>query len=414
MRVLTTTLCYPLPNQPEQGVFVQRRATAVAARGAEVEVLVPRPWCPLLRRTQIPRGVAEPVPTRYVPMLSIPVLGWALDGLAFARVVEWHCRRAAAAGRPFDCIDAHFEYPDAVGAWLAGRRLGLPVVATIRGKIVSLSRRALRRLQITSMLRGVDARMAVSRSLAAWVRRLAGSDLPVDVIPNGINAGVFHPMDRDAARAALGWPAHHPHILAVGHQQFVKGFDRLLAAAPAILDAVPTARFVLVGSRRGERWFQRRLEQTVRRLTGCSRPNASSPAILFHDPVPPEALNRMYNAADVLVCPSRSEGWCNAIAEALAAGTPVVATDVGGNTEQVFSPDLGLIVPDGDISAMSEAVVASLRTRWDRVGIASAGASRSWNHVADEVTRVFTRVLSERRSDVTAPAAPMLHAGGRV
>lgn len=381
MRVLTTTMCYPTPDRPEQGVFVQRR-TAALARRHDVVVVSPRPWCPILRRNT-PR-VDQPA-VHYPRMFSIPVLGWATDGLAYARAL---CTQARRVG-PVDLVDAHFEYPDGVGACLAARRLGVPVVVTLRGKLVSLSAKAGRRAQIKAMLRRADALIAVSASLAALAREVAGRDLPIDVIPNGVDAGIFHPVDRAAARATLGWDAAARYVLCVGHYQRVKGFDRLLAAWPAVRAVVPGARLVLVGSHRGERGFHGQLQQLV-------ASGGIQNSVTMLGPTDPAVLNLMYAAADVSVNASRSEGWCNAIAEALAAGTPVVATEVGGNREQLRSPELGAIVPDGDVPALAAAITVALNREWDHPLIAAHSAARTWDQVAGEVTAVFERVLRAR------------------
>lgn len=386
MRVLTTTICYPTAAQPDQGVFIQRRAVAIATRtSTQVQVVAPRPWCPLLRRSQPVPDQGWPVPTTYPNMLSLPVLGWVADGLSFGRTLE---RYILANGGPsrFDLIDSHFVYPDGVGAWLAGRKLGIPVAVTVRGKIVSLSRRAIRRAQIARMLRGVDARIAVSRSLATWVHRVGGSDLDVDVIHNGMDTGTFCPTDRTQARAALGWSPNARYLLAVGHLQRVKGFDRIVSIMPELRARLGDVRLVLAGSTRGEWSFRYRLRRLIAACGGA-------PAVSFVGPVAPDRLNLLYNAADLFVNVSRSEGWNNAIAESLAAGTPVVAFDVGGNAEQICSPQLGRIVPDGDEPALADAVCESLDREWNRVLIAAHGGARTWDQVGREVRRVFDRVV---------------------
>lgn len=408
MNIVSTTLCYPTLTQPDRGVFVARRTAALAARdGVSVRVVSPRLFCPLLRRRDVAPAAGH-VPAERPRMFSVPVLGWGLDGLSYARTLE---RAIRTAGEPVDVIDAHFEYPDGVGAWLAGRRLGVSVVVTVRGKIVSLSRKALRRMQIAAMLRGVAARIAVSRSLADWVRRIGGQDLAVEVIPNGVDADVFHPIARDTARRILGWNQLARYILSVGHQQWVKGFDRLLECVPAIRAACPDARFVFVGSARGERWFRRRLATLA---ATCKAIAPGAKLVSFVPPVSPEELNRMYSAADVVVNSSRSEGWCNAISEALAVGTPVVATNVGGNAEQVCRDELGTIVPDGDHDALASAILTALDRRWDRDVIRAHGASRSWAQVAVETHAVLARVVAQahRTSETLEPAACWQPAGG--
>lgn len=384
MNIVTTTMCYPTPAHPDLGVFVQRR-TAALARLHAVQVVAPRPWCPLLRE-KVPAATNQPSPpVRNVKMFSVPVLGWATDAFAYGRALEREVRQLG----PVDLIDAHFEYPDGVGAWLAARRLGLPVVVTLRGKLVSLARARFRRARIQAMLRDADGLIAVSASLAALARELAGRDLRIDVIPNGVDAGVFHPVNRQTARATLGWDCGRRYVLCVGHYQRLKGFDRLVASWPQVLARAADAVLVLVGSRRGEHGFYEQLQQTVTRSGLNGR-------VFLLNSVYPRTLNLMFSAADLSVNASRSEGWCNAIAESLAAGTPVIATDVGGNREQLRSSDLGLVVPDDDPVALARAIVAGLERGWDRAKIAAQGQSRGWERVASEVAEVFERVAGRR------------------
>jgi len=406
VNILTTSLCYPTPAHADQGVFIQRRAEALACRpGVNLSVVSPQPWCPLLRRAGRIDDQDQPLPAAHPRMISIPVLGWAADGLACAEALLRTIARRRRLGWPLvDLIDAHFVYPDGVGAWLAGRRLDIPVVVTIRGKIIRLSRRAIRRMQIAAMLRGVDARIAVSRSLIRWIHNVAGGDLSVDVIPNGIRPQVHRLVDRQWARVALGWDPDTKYVLAVGHLQRLKGFDRLVAIMPALKSALGDVRLVLVGSRRGEWWFARSVHRMIEQ---CNR-RSGSPCIQFTGPVSSEQLNLLYNAADVTVNSSRIEGWNNAISESLAAGTPVVATDVGGNREQIRSSELGIIVPDGDAEALAAAVKSALLRPWNRPRIAAMGGNRTWATVAEEVQTVFDRVLAARTATGASTSLPVV------
>lgn len=393
MHVLTTSLCYPTPVHRDQGIFVQQRARALGnLPGEQVRVIAPQLSCPLLRPPARYPDTGYPIPVTYPRMFSMPVIGRLTDGWAYARaiqraILQW----SETPGIRFDIIDAHFVYPDGVGAWIAGRKLDLPVSVTVRGKIVALSRRTIRRLQIQKMLRGVQARIAVSASLAAWVHRVAGSDLHVDVIPNGIDIDQFHLIDQDDAREALGWDFDSHYVLAVGHLQYLKGFDRLADVWPDVRRRAGDVRLVLAGSVRGERRFAERLNRTVSAVNRAARARV----IDYVGTVPGGVLNVMYNAADFSVVASRSEGWCNAISESLAVGTPVVATDVGGNREQISSTELGRLVPDGDRRALTDAIVEALSARWNRVLISAHGSNRQWRHVAGEVREVFRRVLQQ-------------------
>lgn len=395
MRILTTSMCYPTATHPDQGIFVQRRSLALQQLpGVSLRVVSPQPWCPLFRST--PTGdLTGPLPACYPRMLSVPVLGWAIDGLSYARVLEREITSDIHHGRRPDVIDAHFEYPDGVGAWLAGNRCGIPVVVTVRGKIVSLSRKAIRRMQIARMLRGVTARIAVSQSLAEWTRRIGGSDLSVQVIPNGVDHAVFHPVPMEHARQKLQWDATARYVLAVGHQQYVKGFDRLLAAVRTVRESKPDVHFVFAGSTRGEKQFQ---SQLYRQLKECNAGAPSdSPVAQFVGAVSPHTLNQMYNAADLMVNVSRSEGWCNAINEALACGVPVLATDVGGNREQVNNPALGRIVSSPAPEPLAAAILEMLEADWNRAAISDLGSRRTWSQTALEAWAVLSAAARANR-----------------
>jgi len=106
-----------------------------------------------------------------------------------------------------------------------------------------------------------------------------------------------------------------------------------------------------------------------------------------------EQVAMMLNAADLFVLASRSEGWCNAIAEALACGCPVVATDVGGNREIVVDPSLGLLVNQQAGTELEPCIVDALSRSWDRARIAETGGKRTWQQVAEECVDVFNGVL---------------------
>jgi len=73
------------------------------------------------------------------------------------------------------------------------------------------------------MLRGVDARIAVSRSLVHWIHKVGGGDLDVEVIPNGIRPDIYRRVDQERARQILGWSPTARYVLGVGHLQHLKG-----------------------------------------------------------------------------------------------------------------------------------------------------------------------------------------------
>ncbi|HPF40758.1 MAG TPA: glycosyltransferase [Phycisphaerae bacterium] len=396
MAILSTTLCYPNPANPGNGAFVRRRLKEIHKR-LPVRVVAPLPHCPpIRRRPEIPAGDARAEPPVHWPaMFYIPGVLKSLDAYFYA-----DCLNAAidadlelAASR---LIDAHFVWPDGVGAWLVARQRRMPFVCTIRGKIVSQARFPSRRRKIADMLRDADRLIAVSQSLADVARDVADRDLEIAVIPNGVDTAIFQrtaPATQsrgfdESARIELGWSNDRPHIVAVGHLQRLKGFHRLIDAWPAVTRRHAGARLVLVGGPANEPAWERSLRQRATIVNAGHDPR--NPPITFAGRQPADQIARILNAADAFALTSDSEGWCNAIAEALACGCPVVATDVGGNREQLGNDIAsGRLVPLDDRDALVAAIDALLSDPPDRSEIARRGARRSWRQVGAECVDVY-------------------------
>lgn len=156
----------------------------------------------------------------------------------------------------------------------------------------------------------------------------------------------------------LRWPARKkreertggPVITTVGNLRRVKGHDVLLDAAAIVCRHMPGARFTIGGEVLEPEYFLS-LQQQIERL-------GLEAHVRFVGGV--RDLPEHLAGADLFVLPSRSEGFSNAIIEAMAASLPVVATDVGGNAEAVQSGRTGLIVPPEDAEALAQAMLTLL------------------------------------------------------
>ena len=290
-------------------------------------------------------------------------------------------------------IDAHFVYPDGVGAWRVARNMGIPFVCTIRGKLVSQIADPAKRRLIREMLRNADALIAVSQSLAELANEVAGRDLGIRVIPNGVDTQVFRIAED--ARTAYGSSEDARYVVSVGHLQELKGFHRLVEAWPEVRRRAGDVRLLLVGGPAGEPAYEHRLRRQIDSL-GLGPCEGPGGVVTLLGRRRPEEIAELLNAADLFVLASRSEGWNNAIVEALACGCPVVATNVGGNREIVNDPTLGSLVPSEDRAALTEAICQALAKDWDREAIAAVGGKRDWQQVALECVDVFKSVLTRR------------------
>ena len=135
-------------------------------------------------------------------------------------------------------------------------------------------------------------------------------------------------------------------ITTVGNIRRVKGHDVLIKAAATIVQNFPNVSFSIAGDVLEPDYFQE-LQSLVHDLDLSGR---------FHFLGSVNDLREHLSSADIFVLPSRSEGFSNAIVEAMAASLPVVATNVGGNAEAVIDGVTGFIVPSDEPAALSAAI----------------------------------------------------------
>jgi glycosyltransferase involved in cell wall biosynthesis len=238
----------------------------------------------------------------------------------------------------------------AAAARLSGRRPRPPVAATFHGVAHAEYRPAAR------LLRGADRVACVSADL---LDRLVAAGHPPDrltVIPNAV--GVAPPGDRAALDAELGL-GDAPLVAIVGRLVAQKAHEHFLAAMAELARAVPEARALVVGD------GPRRAE-----LEALAADRGLSGRVTFTGAR--RDARELIARADVLVFSSHWEGLSIAALEALAAGTPVVSTDVEGMRE-LLGGGAGRLVPPADPGALAAAVADVLRSPELRAEMGAAG-----------------------------------------
>jgi len=389
LRLLTFSTLYPNAAQPNHGVFVENRLRHLVATGAvTATVVAPVAWYPRglpgpaawTRRAAIPPQEQRHELTVYHPRYAvIPRIGMTLAPALLYRAALPAVRRLLAAGLAVDALDAHYLYPDGVAAVRLGRALGLPVVVTARGSdVTQLPDYAGPRRMINWAIRNANALIAVSAALGARLVELGAEPTRVTVLRNGVDLAQFRPPpDRAAARAALG--ATGPTLLSVGLLIPRKGHDRVIAALPRLPEAV---RLLVAG----EGPLAGELRALAARLGVAGR-------VRFLGAVPHAALAAVYGAADALVLASSREGWANVLLEAMACGTPVVASPIPGNDEVVTAPAAGLIARANTPEGLAAAVAALLAAPPARAATRAYAEAFGWDETSAGQLAVFRQVL---------------------
>jgi len=278
----------------------------------------------------------------------------------------------------FQLIDSHFVYPEGLAATLLGRTLGIPVVCSARGTDIEVyPSYSFIRPQIRWALRQAKGIIAVSASLKKRMVELGIPAEKIHVVGNGVDPSRFGQLDRATAREALGLPAAGPILLSVGSLHPYKGHHLLIAAVARIVPHYPNLKLYVLG----EGPARETLESQIRRENLQNH-------VFLRGSRPNEELKLWYNAADLSCLPSTREGWPNVLLEALGCGTPVLATRVGGVSEVITEPNVGLIV-EPDSASIAEGLEFALGKSWDRDSLVQFARRRTWEDVAREVEKVF-------------------------
>jgi len=382
LRILTFTSLYPNSLQPSFAVFVHQRTEHLSRlSGNSVQVVAPVPYFPLWiplghwqRIARIPgKEQLGELTVRHPRYLLVPKVSMRFHGRLMYGGCESLVRQLHARER-FDCIDAHFVYPDGFAACLLGKMLGVPVIVSARGTDLTLypSFRTIRPL-IEWTLDHAAGLIAVSASLKNEMLALGANRKKIRVIANGVDINRFQATDRGFARRQLGLSVDAQIVVSVGALLPVKGHDRLIAAIAAMKDQFPRLRAYIVG----EGSERARLESQIREAGIAER-------VFLVGSKPNDELQAWFNAADVSCLASSREGWPNVVSESIACGTAVVATNVGGVQEIISSPELGIVV-EPELSAIARGLADALRTHWNRDVMVEHAQQRTWETVAHEV-----------------------------
>lgn len=235
-------------------------------------------------------------------------------------------------------------------------------------------RRAVRNYLIHAPLLHVDRLIALSQHEAGLLAELGVDERRIVVIPNAVDlepfvqelgGGRLQSVSRRLPTQDAGFTpqAIRPMVLFIGQLVPRKGYDLLARAVPLVLAALPEARFVLVShNRRDEVELQRLLAE-----------GGVADRVELRGRVSEEEKLRLLRSAAVVAAPSRYEGFGIPLIEALAAGAPVVTTDVPAGNEVITHERTGLLTAYGDVPALAAAIVRLLRERELAQRMADAG-----------------------------------------
>lgn len=309
--------------------------------------------------------------------------GWLLHGSATQRAVRRRLLTQSCDVVNIHCVSSNGRY-----ALAAAQALRLPLVVSLHGELTGdednvYERSAQLRRTWTRLMRAAHAVTAPSRHTLEAAESALGEALGDrgHVIRNSVDLDVFHVPAGDASR--------EPLILAVGRLVNVKGFDVAVRALAQVQQAAPGVRLVIVGD--GP-------ERAA--LQGLAHACAAG-MVTFTGALGRGDVSDYMRRAAVCVVPSRNEALGLTALEAMACGTPVVASDVGGLPEVVSHGGTGLLVPPDDPEALAGALLDVLTapdaSRARATQALSQARRWSWGSCAGAYEDVYERAIRDRR-----------------
>jgi D-inositol-3-phosphate glycosyltransferase len=235
---------------------------------------------------------------------------------------------------------------------------------------------------------------------AELLRDYAAHPSRIATIPCGVDTDLFTPGDRAEARQRLGLD-DRPVLLWVGRMAPIKGLDTLLDTVARLREGGQDMRLLVVGGDADEptSGHEISLRHRIARLGLVD-------SVRFVGPQPQSVLPRYYAAADLTVLPSYYESFGMVALEAMACGSPVIASRVGGLITTIRDGVTGFLVRDGDVGALAERIeslVADPELRWrlGREGVRWAAQHR-WPCVAEAVCKEYASLESRATAHLDA------------
>jgi D-inositol-3-phosphate glycosyltransferase len=258
-----------------------------------------------------------------------------------------------------------------------------------------------RRAVETELMRASDALVASTLADRDDMVHLYGADpAKIAIVPPGVDLELFRPIPQAEARRALGQDPEHRMILFVGRMDPIKGLDTLVRAMALVVDADPRWRdnaclCVIGGDRTDD---PARMDAEMARIHALRVELGLGDVVNFLGPQPQDLLPLYYSAAQVVVVPSRYESFGMVALEAMACGTPVIASEVGGLSTLVRDGRTGFLVPDGNPQALADRLRpllgdSALRATLGSQGVATA-ESYTWPAIAERMEVVYDAVLT--------------------
>jgi glycosyltransferase involved in cell wall biosynthesis len=392
MEILYIPGLHPLPGNDSAGIFITNRLVSVKKAGIGFQCIVPvvqrdfftRAFLSLLKKGKSIKKWPASLTVNEIEFSFYPrKMNIYKRFFRYDQNSYWLYERIKniADGKKITLIHAHSVYPQGHIACFLSKELGVPYVVTAHGSDILILPKKYPEIKplILETLENANASIFVSEQLLRAAKSLGFSGINSSVIPNGVNINHFVPLNQKAIRNELGIAENHKVIGFVGSLIPVKRADSFYSIFSSIESEIPDIYFLIVG----DGLLKSRIEKQFRGKNN----------IKFVGRVSPKEVPYYINAMDLLILPSRSEGFACVTLEANACGVPVLGTRVGGIPEAVGEG--GRLVEDGPDfeKRFSKAAIDILKNAPFNRDLLRERAKRfSWDHTVQQEIEIYKRI----------------------
>jgi glycosyltransferase involved in cell wall biosynthesis len=393
MRVLIVTNLAPTIPNPNSGIFIVRRlqhyksfrvdfdAISLGLKDSKIVTAIKK----LLRRLSY-EPLEEHEGMKFKPVLINRNLRMVLMNKIsrsyFVKIADQFAKAIERLFdlREYDLIHAHGMYsvPAGLTAKILAEKYGKPFVVTLHGSDVNILMPHRKEIYV-DVLEKASATIFVSRALLERAKSMGFSGKNAVVIPNGYDETIFKPMDKKAVRKELGIHREgYKYVGFVGNLIPIKRADKLGEIFRLIAKEIPEMFFIIVG----DGPLRKKIEKETKGLN-----------IIFTGRLPQKDVAKYMNAMDVMVLPSREEGFGAVVIEAQACGTCVIGSSNGGIPEAIGFPKC--VVEEGDQfeERFAKRVVEVLKEGYDVNRILERVKGFTWRNTVFAEIRVYRNIL---------------------
>jgi D-inositol-3-phosphate glycosyltransferase len=313
-------------------------------------------------------------------------------------LTEGFLRFQEREGIRYDLVHSHYWLSAHVGQ-LLGSSCGIPQIATFHtlGAVKNRARPEEKEPELRISTERESAQAAdrlisfTEEERDDLVNLYGASRDRILVIPAGVDTDLFRPIDKQESRSLLGLGKGKTMLFA-GRIEPIKGIDVLLGAVQSLNNGDENVRLLIVGGDLEGNGEVARLRSEVYRMGIADR-------VTFYGAAEQDKMPLFYNAADVCVVPSLHESFCFVALEAMACGTPVVASKVGGLKTTIEDGKTGYLVAEHSSRAFAHSVKRILEDGDLQHEMGKAARNRAlqfrWSTVAEKMLVTYKLIIDD-------------------